>query len=97
MRTGRFGGVGRGYDAWVTDTPEAPDVPDVADVPEVPEVAATMDANEADILEQASTVDEGLPGAGAAVEGVASRLLEANEADLLEQSLSVPADEDDVA
>lgn len=87
MRNGRFGGVGGGYDARVTDAPDAPDQP------KVPEVAGVMDADEADVLEQALSVDEGLPGAHS--QEVGSRLLEANEADVLEQSLTVPQNEDD--
>lgn len=81
MRSGRLGGVDGGYDAQVTD------------LPDVPDVAPTLDANEADILEQAATVDgEPANGDAAVVEG---RSVEANEADLLEQSQSVPLDEDD--
>lgn len=81
MRSGRFGGVVEGYDTRVTD------------LPDVPEVDPTLDANEADILEQAATVDAYEAGGGApAFEG---RSIDANEADLYEQSQSVPSNEDD--
>lgn len=81
MRSSRLGHVVGGYDAQVTDRPDVSDV------------APTLDANEADILEQAATVDdEAAGGDAAAVEG---RSTEANEADLLEQSQSVPSNEDD--
>lgn len=65
----------------------------VTDLPDVPDVDPTLDANEADILEQAATVDEDLAGGG--VPAVEGRPIEANEADLLEQSQSVPSSEDD--
>lgn len=81
IRSGRLRGAVEGYDARVTD------------LPDVPDVAPTLDASEADILEQAATVDaEPADGDAAVVEG---RSIEASEADILEQSQSVPSNEDD--